>query len=478
MRTRQIFLLVLIYAALGAGIWAIFVGFPLWEGFVRYLVRIGRAIRESHVSIRGTSVLPLFPIFIALELVLSYIPLLFHRRDFTRRPKQQRISLLIPCHKSEGVIRATLLQALKTYTADEIYVLDNGNSPQPLDATRAICDELRVNYLWIPVGSKAAAIYLGANVAPTEFVMQIDDDQYVGDQVDFPLDEDTHCVGYTITAASHTDQATNLIQEFQDIEYKTSGITKSFEARLGTTQFAHGAMSLWRRSSLLACMAKHPAYPISDDWFLGFTASRLGFPITMCDSAFHSTDVPRSLFNLRKFDCGSREARKSGYGSATLWNQRFSRWYRLTILQFLYVLVSLFVDWRLPLRRNLVLKCSQCWSLLSILFTNLKFILIGVYFLVDPVLGGIFLALTTVMFFLRLLVLNLWQLRSGERIAWLPIFLFQVYKFYDNCVFGLGLLWSLFLTAPLALVSDRSQYASDPRLAEILAELRAGTAAV
>jgi cellulose synthase/poly-beta-1,6-N-acetylglucosamine synthase-like glycosyltransferase len=476
MKFSRVLLLVAIYLALLLGIWVIFAGVPLWEGFIHYIARIAKAVFHSQVAVHDVGIMPLFPIFVALEIFLSYVPILCTRRNYTRYPKDRPISLIIPCHHSENLLASTLREALKVFQPAEIYVIDNGNSPQPQDATRKVCDELGVNYFWCPVGSKAAAIYIGAKLATTEFVMQIDDDQHIDPEVNFPITETTGCIGYTITAQSHTEAPTNLIQQFQDIEYKASGITKSFEAMLGTTQFAHGAMSLWRREALLECLASHPAFPISDDWFLGFTASQLGYTVKMCNSHFHSTDVPRTLFNMSKLKCCTRSERKSGYGSATLWNQRFSRWYRLTVLQFVYVLWAIFTSWKLPLRQALVLKCSQCWMLLSILFTNLKYILIVIYFLVDPALGGIFLALILGLFVLRLLVLNFWQLRGDERMGVLPLLLFQFYKLYDNVVFGLALLWSLLFTAPLALASERTSYATDPRLAKILEDFQAGSA--
>lgn len=475
---KRIILTLLIYIVLLACVWAIFVGYPLWEGFIRYIIRLGYDINNATVKIHNVSIIPIYPIFVALEVFLTLIPIIFTKRNFTRYQKNQKIALIIPCHKSELLIRPTLIEALKTFSSDEIYVLDNGNTDLPSDNTRGICDELHVNYLWCPIGSKAAAIYIGASITTTEYVMQIDDDEHIDDQTNFPITNDTHCIGYTISAKSHdSTKNTNLIQQFQDIEYKSSGIIKSFEVMLGgTTQFMHGAMSLWRRSTIIECLKQHPAYQMSDDWFLGYVASKLGYPIVMSNSQFHTSDVPRKLFNFSKFKCCKRNDRKSGYGSATLWNQRFSRWYRLTIIQVLYILWSIFFSWKLTFRQAIILKCSQIWKLLRLLFTNLKYILIVIYFITDPALGGILYAIVLVLSFITLLIFNFWQLKSHERFGFWAIMFFQFYKIYDNIVFGLGVLWSMFITAPWTLTAPRMSYGDDPRIKKIIDDFNAGNA--
>ena len=43
---------------------------------------------------------------------------------------------------------------MRVFPKENIYVLNNGNSPLPQDETPDICKEYGVNHLWIPKGSK------------------------------------------------------------------------------------------------------------------------------------------------------------------------------------------------------------------------------------------------------------------------------------------------------------------------------------
>ena len=219
MITRTDYKIILVYLILFVAIYLIFIGQPFWNGFIPYLVGIGTKVASA--KIYDVAIFPLYPIFLIIEIVISFVPVIATRRSKSKIPKKEKIALIIPCHKASNVIRETIVKALKVFSKDEIYVVDNGNSPTPLDDTKDICCELGVNYFWCPVGSKDKAIYVGAQIAETKFIMQIDDDVWLNEDMSFPIKDDTHCIGYTISAKSHTDESTNLLQQLQDIEYKT-----------------------------------------------------------------------------------------------------------------------------------------------------------------------------------------------------------------------------------------------------------------
>lgn len=111
-------------------------------------------------------------------------------------------ALLIPCYKSANLIGATLTAALKTFPPSHIFVIANGDAPEPLDNTEEVCRPYGVNHVWSPVGSKIVAQFVGAYAAKEfKHALLIDDDCAL--PPNFPVVADrlvgkVQCVGYTI----------------------------------------------------------------------------------------------------------------------------------------------------------------------------------------------------------------------------------------------------------------------------------------
>ena len=227
-------------------------------------------------------------------------------------------------------------------------------------------------------------------------------------------------------------------------------------------------------------MEKKPTFHTGVDWFIGFTASILGYPVKMCNTEFHTTDVPRTLIDLSSVPYVTyfkgAKYRTSGYGSMTWWQQRFGRWYRLKVIQFLCVVISIVVSWRLPLRAALVLKFFQCWSLLVMFLTNVKYILLVVYFTVEPTLPVFTLIILLIISFIRRMIINYWILRKGERWNILTVIIFSVYRIFNSFIFGFSLLYSLFFTAPAALVraTEAKSHKEDKAIHKVMDEFRSG----
>ena len=222
--------------------------------------------------------------FIAWPSIFLWIPLLTTRfegdaagPDVESRDISETC-LIIPCYKSAEVLaRATLPAALRIFPGRQILVVANGNNERPLDNTQDVCKSFGVRHIWVPVGSKITAQFVGTCVARSfKYCLLIDDDIILPANLPLPTERlvaRSACIGYTIASVAGPDGAKGtLIQQAQDIEYKLAGLNKVFQARVGSAIFPHGAISLWRRDILIEVIRTHPGFSISEDWYLGHTA--------------------------------------------------------------------------------------------------------------------------------------------------------------------------------------------------------------
>jgi hypothetical protein len=236
----------------------------------------------------------------------------------------QSCALLIPCYKSEYLIGSTLEAALKVFPAKNIFVIANGNSPEPLDNTADVCHKYHVNHIWCPIGSKIIAQFLGCYATEDfPFTLLIDDDCILPPE--FPIVTDRmkgniKCLGYTIKSVGQGRQPGTLRQQAQDIEYKLSGLQRAFAGKVGSATFPHGAIALWDRELLMKTFHCHPGFSISEDWFFGHVARELGSRILMCTQVFVETETPPAIFWV-----DNNESR-GGFGEMTIYKQRFYRW--------------------------------------------------------------------------------------------------------------------------------------------------------
>jgi len=213
--------------------------------------------------------------------------------------------------------------------AANIFVLDNGNSPVPFDDTQSICAKFGVRYFWVSTGSKIVAQFIGCQAAADfPYSLLIDDDCTLPE--DFPLRTEriqlgskkrlVKCIGYAITSVGTGGSKGTMCQQAQDLEYKLSGMSRYFFGSWGSASFPHGAIALWDREFLSECFRKHPGYTISEDWYFGHVARRLGGRIQMCNEIFVKTETPPSCVR------GSKHGERAGYGEMTVVSQRMTRW--------------------------------------------------------------------------------------------------------------------------------------------------------
>jgi hypothetical protein len=251
---------------------------------------------------------------------------------------------MIPCYKSAGLIAATLEAALKVFPPSHIFVIANGNSPTPLDNTEEVCRPYGVNHIWSPIGSKIVAQFVGCYAVKNfKNVLLIDDDCALPEN--FPVVTErmvgnVQCIGYTIKSVGPNSSKGNLCQQAQDLEYKLSGIQREFAGKVGSATFPHGAISLWDRELLIKTFHEHPGFSVSEDWFFGHVARKLGCRIKMCSHVFVETETPTAVFI-------SSGGSRGGFGEMTIFSQRFKRWNFFFVNGMYYNMAYIFGSWKL-----------------------------------------------------------------------------------------------------------------------------------
>ncbi|KAL8737430.1 MAG: hypothetical protein Q9181_001676 [Wetmoreana brouardii] len=279
----------------------VLVGLPLWRGAVWYMY----ILFQKHLVLKAG-----LTITFGIAFLYAYSPLLINFEptaplpevDESGRaePSNSDTALIIPCYKSEKLIGDTLEAALKIFPKQNIFVVANGNSPQPLDNTAAVCETYNVSHTWSPLGSKIIAQFVGCYVARTfPNVLLIDDDCLLPPNLPIVSDRlrgNVKCIGYIMKSVGPEGSKGSLCQQAQDLEYKLSGLAKAFAGKVGSVTFPHGAIVLWDRGMLVETFQKHPGFSVSEDWFFGHAARQLGSRIMMCTPTFVATETPSSLF--------------------------------------------------------------------------------------------------------------------------------------------------------------------------------------
>ncbi|KAL8990755.1 MAG: hypothetical protein Q9169_008046, partial [Polycauliona sp. 2 TL-2023] len=344
-KTAQLMFRYTFYLLFVAIIYLLLVGLPLWRGAVWYLY----ILFQKHMVLKGG-----LAITLGTSSLYAFAPLLINFEPTAPLPEADEsgraepsncdTALIIPCYRSEKLVGATLQAALKIFPKESIFVIANGNSPEPLDNTAKVCAEYGVSHTWSPMGSKIIAQFVGCYVARKfVHVLLIDDDCLLPPNLPIVSDRmrgNIKCIGYIMKATGPDGSLGTLCQQSQDLEYKLCGLTKAFAGKVGSVTFPHGCIVLWDRELLIETFQEHPGFSVSEDWFFGHAARRLGSRITMCTSTFVKTEVPSAVF----FSTGGA---RGGFGEMTVWSQRFYRWNYFFVTGMYYDLSYILFDWKL-----------------------------------------------------------------------------------------------------------------------------------
>lgn len=278
----------------------------------------------------------------------------------------KKIGCLVPCHKSADEIGSTVASLLKFLEPEHIFVLDNGNSVEPLDNTREVLKELepRVRYMWIPVGNKTNALWKGLNEMPSsvDFVMHIDDDTELPDN--FVFDE-TIWEDPRVSSTSYAIEMkrTGFVEKCVDWEFRYIAQLRNFESQYSTVWFQHGIIGLWRRADLTRTMLEHPCMFFGEDAWNGIINLMRGKRMLQEMRSSVSTYAPTALTP----GCGG--AREQGFGAANIWKQRTHRW-NVTPPRRLWLRLYLFFAYKGDgLLDSLVFRVLSFHHMASLMFT-------------------------------------------------------------------------------------------------------------
>ena len=156
----------------------------------------------------------------------------------------------------------------------------------------------------------------------------------------FHFDDDTIMPPGMVFDERHFDDPTTAAVSY-DISCFQDGVCErlvDFELRLwshwrlyratyaGTAWFCHGIVGLWKREKLEAALSQHPLLPFGEDGWLGQIVMSNGDRIAQELRSAVTTFAPPRLVppvSLGPLDCG----RTQGYGAASVWKQRSTRWF-------------------------------------------------------------------------------------------------------------------------------------------------------
>lgn len=347
--------------------------------------------------------------FICTLIVAAFVSLkpqqVSKESDSSNRDFLNTVGVIIPCHKSKDVIKATLESVLHHFCPEHVVVMDNGSSRTPLDTCLLMIRHvsLEVIYRWVPVGHKATALLLGSRLLPptVKYVLLIDDDVHIPKFMNFDFsyfeDEQVSAVAFSIAGYGPdlTVRSMNSVQCLADFEYKLFDTSRAFFSQYGTVLFAHGAVGLWRRERFTAIYENHPGLPIGEDQWAGRINLMSGHTMKHDSGPLIYTETPSNLIpkqwclwssfirNLtiwrkdKHVQDGEHQTTVAGFGSADLFNQRARRWY-MNSPRRIWCNSKLFLTYgwgqfrKLPLHKALVFNVLFRFKLLRGTWTHLK----------------------------------------------------------------------------------------------------------
>ncbi|OQN97248.1 hypothetical protein B0A48_16790 [Cryoendolithus antarcticus] len=344
--------------------------------------------------------------------------------DATQTPGVHNVALLIPCYKSAKIVGPTLESALRIFPREHIFVIANGNSPVPLDNTEEVCNKYGVNHVWSPVGSKIVAQFVGCYAAKHfENVLLIDDDCAL--PANFPIVSErmtgkTGCIGYTIKSVGPNSSKGTYCCQAQDIEYKLSGLQRQFAGAIGSATFPHGAISLWNTKFLIQTFHTHPGFSVSEDWFFGHVARKLGCRIKMCSAVFVETETPSAVFYA------GRGASRGGFGEMTIFKQRFYRWNFFFVNGMYYNMAYILGSWKLGWW-ELGAKLFVWQEVYETLLYLLAPFMLPISLVVRPAFCGYLTAATFALYFVNVTIFNEVHLRlRNERLGFMAVYVYYM----------------------------------------------------
>ena len=246
--------------------------------------------------------------------------------------------IIVACHCSEDEIGKTVKSLIQIFSADRIFIADNGKTKEPADNTREIVINAGLpphNYFYFPVPGKTSALLgVALEVAKTslefDYITLVDDDTILPD--DFAINRrhfDDPNVAAT-TFGIQVEKRDTLVEACGDWDYKTWCWRNYWRSKWITLKFAVGILVVWRKHCFFKIYTQSPTrqprgLPFGEDGHAGRIARMYGWKIRQDLNYTVSTYAPPILWPPC-FNHGTERA--TGYGAVSMWKQRAYRWYR------------------------------------------------------------------------------------------------------------------------------------------------------
>lgn len=222
--------------------------------------------------------------------------------------RTEQTALVIPCHNSEwSVLENVLISAQVHFNPEHIFIVENSNSPTP---TTTIQAELasnvifnQINYVWLPIGNKSIAQYLGALAAAKhdlQYILTIDDDVMIPPDFICPIHlmhGKTRAVCFPVTAVDENGDKPTFVA-WQDIEYKLSALAKMAESKMCGVLYPHGAASFWDRKTMIQVLRNHDLVYFADDIKMGLELQALGLRLDVEATIQFNTLAPTTFMGV------------------------------------------------------------------------------------------------------------------------------------------------------------------------------------
>ncbi|KJE95857.1 hypothetical protein CAOG_06260 [Capsaspora owczarzaki ATCC 30864] len=318
-------------------------------------------------------------------------------------------AFIIACHNSSTKIHMTIENILLRSEPWQVFVADNGSSPEQVTSTAEACKQLSldynrshpgyaghpINFGTLREGSKTVAQFASVfNLLRfdrrIDYVTMIDDDTVVPASWSeeeviayFERNAAVKCLAYPLEARNQTHTLAHL----EHFEYLLAGYMKIVQAKLGTTLFASGAFNTWRVEYIVDILFRHDTMHHGDDlqqglllhslagksWILNPERVHPGkYKVDCAGSIVVATDVPVHWFHARDLlpswlmdHCGTMA--KCKCGEPSLFQQRAKGW-EVSRQRFLWKYAKMLFAWRsINSWRGVWARCLAIYDLALIL---------------------------------------------------------------------------------------------------------------
>jgi hypothetical protein len=259
----------------------------------------------------------IFYVISGAEILLLIISIFFNKNNLEHsthanndiKNRTANITLLVAFGGSNLISKLETLNnlidhSLKIYNGENIIICYNYRN-NPNNEIINFIKNKGVRLVSIPFPNKSYAItYTSLNFVKTKYVMIIDDDVYLPETMNVPLNiDDVNIWGYMICAEKPSPNMSTFgkyLTYCQDIEYRFAGYIKQFQSYFNksSTLSHHGAISLYEKSTFDKIMSIHDCIFDGEDYLMGILAYKNNFKMSIVPEQYIPTIVPHTLKSL------------------------------------------------------------------------------------------------------------------------------------------------------------------------------------